>query len=159
MLQDNTKAGNLYFALNVALRAREPESRRAAMRTWGEYVHFLLRGLAKLPSYVGVVLRGIPNVSVAKEYKLHRPIKWNAFTSSTTSETVAATFFEEDGSDGIIFRITVSNGKRINPLSIFEREDEVLLWPGQEYTVTRAAFIEDGCAYIEMTEVDSRLVF
>ena len=156
-LPGGEKAGNLYYELNVALRARTPEARRATMRTWGEYVHYLLRGLAKLPSQAGVVQRGIPDLTVAAQYTLHRPIKWRAFTSSTTLEEAAAGFFEE-GADGVIFRITVSSGKRITPLSFFPEEGEVLLWPGQRYTVTRAAYIENGRTYIELTEV-TELVF
>ena len=120
-------------------------------------LHYLLRGLAKLPSHVGVVQRGIPDLTVAAQYTLHRPIKWRAFTSSTTLEEAAAGFFEE-GADGVIFRITVSSGKRITPLSFFPEEGEVLLWPGQRYTVTRAAYIENGRTYIELTEV-TELVF
>ena len=150
-LPGDTKTGNLYYELNIALRAKTPEARRMTMRTWGEFVHYLLRGLAKLPAHEGVVLRGIPDAALADQYTLHRPIKWRAFTSSTTSEDAAAAFFDA-GSPGIIFRITVKRGKRITPLSFFPEEGEVLLWPGQRYIVTRAAYVENGRTYIDLIE-------
>ena len=139
------KAGNLFYELNNALRANNPEARP----TCGEFVHYLQRGLAKLPSYEGVVFRGIPDAAVADQYTLHRPTRWNAFTSSTTSEDTAAAFFDAD-SPGIIFRITIQRGKRITPLPFFLIEEELLLWPGQRYTAARAAYIENGRTYIDL---------
>ena len=58
-LQLPEQAGNLYFELNNSLRAATPEALRTSMGTWGELVHYILRGLLKLPSYEGVVLRGV----------------------------------------------------------------------------------------------------
>ena len=40
------------------------------------------------------------------------------------------------------------------------QEGEVLLWPGQKYVVTRAAYVEGGRTYIDMLEEKSEpLVF
>ena len=55
---DGSKEGNVYFECNRMLRLRSMEQRAAMMRTWGAYVHYLLRGLSRLPNVVGDVFRG-----------------------------------------------------------------------------------------------------
>ena len=55
---DGSKEGNVYFECNRMLRLRSMEQRAAMMRTWGAYVHYLLRGLGRLPNVVGDVFRG-----------------------------------------------------------------------------------------------------
>ena len=47
----------------------------------------------------------------------------------------------------------------ITPLSFFPQEGEVLLWPGQCYVVTRAAYEEGGLTYIDLSEEQETLVF
>jgi hypothetical protein len=54
---DGSKEGNVYFECNRMLRQRSMEQRAAMMRTWGTFVHYLLRGLGRLPNVVGVVFR------------------------------------------------------------------------------------------------------
>ena len=55
---DGSKEGNVYFECNRMLRLRSMEQRAAMMRTWGAYVHYLLRALGRLPNVVGDVFRG-----------------------------------------------------------------------------------------------------
>ena len=55
---DGSKEGNVYFECNRMLRLRSIEQRAAMMRTWGAYVHYLLRALGRLPNVVGDVFRG-----------------------------------------------------------------------------------------------------
>jgi hypothetical protein len=57
---DGSKEGNVYFECNRMLRLRSMEQRAAMMRTWGTYVHYLLRALGRLPNVVGDVFRGYP---------------------------------------------------------------------------------------------------
>ena len=121
------------------------------MEAWGVYVHYTLRGLAKLSSFEGTVLRGVPgHEQIAHEYKKGRTIKWTAFTSSTTDPAAATAF---TSADGVIFRIKVKTGKVITKLSFFPREGEVLLWPGQKYVVTRPVYMEGGRHYIDMMKI------
>ena len=42
------------------MRPRSAQERAAMMRTWGAYVHYLLRALGRLPNVVGTVYRGYP---------------------------------------------------------------------------------------------------
>ena len=61
----------------------------------------------------------------------------------------------------LIFRIQVTRGKVIKLLSLFQQEDEVLLYPGMKFKVTRAAYVnpDDGYTYVDMTEEAPMLVF
>ena len=78
------------------------------------------------------------------------PVKWAEFNSCTTSLEAAKEFVGEN--DGVIFRITVTTGKVVTLLSLFPQEGEVLMWPGQKFVVTRAAYIEDGYTFLDMIE-------
>ena len=55
----------MYFECNRMLRQRSMEQRAAMMRTWGAYVHYLLRALGRLPNVVGDVFRGYPGTFTA----------------------------------------------------------------------------------------------
>ena len=63
---DGSKEGNVYFECNRMLRLRSMEQRAAMMRTWGAYVHYLLRGLGRLPNVVGDVFRGYPRARLCE---------------------------------------------------------------------------------------------
>ena len=130
------------------------------MTTWGVVVHYTLRGLDKLPNFVGMVLRGVPGkAQIVSQYALHRPVRWCAFISTTTSMAAASSFCD-DPADSVIFRLQVTRGKVINgALSMFPQEGEVLLWPGQRFMVTRAAYAEGGRTFVDMAERMPELVY
>ena len=50
----------MYPTAHACLRLRSAQERATMMRTWGAYVHYLLRGLGRLPNVVGDVFRGYP---------------------------------------------------------------------------------------------------
>ena len=115
---DGSKEGNVYFECNRMLRLRSLEPRAKMMKTWGVYVHYLLRALGRLPNIVGVVYRAQPDKGIVeREYKMGRSIQWSAFTSTVKDFTVAATF--TDRVQGVIFKITVGSGRDINAYSFF----------------------------------------
>jgi hypothetical protein len=148
---------NFYFALNTMLRKREVP----VMKLYQGYLYYLLNGLKKLPDVKAQVFRGISDVSVSKlsqEYWQGRKIHWSAFSSSTTSIETAKKF----SASKLIFRIDIINGKNIQGLSMFPREDEILLSPNMSFIVTRNLTQEvDGFSYINLVQVasDSTLVF
>ena len=157
-LADNEKRGNLYFEMNNALRADSAAARQQMMITWGLTVHYILAGLTKLPDYAGVVLRGVPDDGhLTAQYSLNRLVKWRAFSSSSSSLGAAAGFGTPE--DVLIFRIQVTRGKVIRLLSLFQQEDEVLLYPGMKFRVTRAAHAgDDGYTYVDMTEEEEPML-
>ena len=123
---DGSKEGNVYFECNRMLRLRSIEQRAKMMKTWGVFVHYLLRALGRLPNIVGVVYRGYPDKgTVEREYKPGRPIQWGAFTSTTTEFAAAKGF--TDPVQGVIFKITVSSGRDINAYSFYPQVLAVFL--------------------------------
>ena len=183
-LPDNEKRGNLYFEMNEAMRASSASARKQMMSTWGLTVHYILNGLEKLPDYAGTVLRGVTGKArIAPQYTNERLIKWRAFSSSSTSLDAAADFgalsvlifmithpvpdftsvcirVAGTPDDVLIFRIQVTRGKVIRLLSLFAQEDEVLLFPGMKFKVTRAAYVSaDGYTYVDLAEDAPMLVF
>jgi hypothetical protein len=119
---DGSKEGNVYFECNRMLRLRSLEDRAKMMRTWGVFVHYLLRALVQLPNITGVVFRGYPDKKdvIMREYQCGRTVQWGAFTSTTTSFE-AAKGFCGDPSSGVIFKINVSSGRDINPYSFYPK--------------------------------------
>ncbi|CAE8631881.1 unnamed protein product, partial [Polarella glacialis] len=124
------KQGSLYFELNNCLRERSPEGRAGLMRTWGDFMHYFLKGLSKLEPVSGVVYRGLPEKgAVIAQYKVGRPIQWGAFSSTSRAKEVAKKSFAGDKHSAIILKITITSGRRLGPLSFFPMEDEILLSP------------------------------
>jgi len=145
---------NLYYVLNNVLRERKPDK----MAMLKNYLAYLMSGLSKLLPVEGIVYRGIPREcidKVTKFYFLGSPVHWSGFTS-TTSNLIEAKGFAQKG--GIIFRITIHNGRRIGDYSGFPVEDEVLMSPNSRFIVTAGCHEEpDGYFYVDMLEVKSNV--
>eukprot|EP01106_Pelomyxa_sp_JSP_P003267 TRINITY_DN1490_c0_g2_i1.p1 TRINITY_DN1490_c0_g2~~TRINITY_DN1490_c0_g2_i1.p1 ORF type:complete len:382 (-),score=126.59 TRINITY_DN1490_c0_g2_i1:97-1200(-) len=152
------RAGTVYFQLNCDLRVRQ----KAKMDAWCPLLHFIFSALNKLPSFSGTVFRGIDNLEVAeREYKKGRIVFWSAFSSSTSSLEVAKGFVGGGGGGGegggrgrgVIFRIQVQNGKRVQLLSAMTPEEEVLLSPNSRFFVSQALHCESGLFFVDLEEV------
>ena len=149
--QTGKRAGNLYFELNVNLRARGIEQRAVMMKVWGGYMFYAMAALAALPAHKGIVYRGYPDKrEVLEEYKLGRPIQWGAFASTTTDLQASRGF--TDKTDGVIFKLTVLSGRSINDFSFFPTEGEILLTPSHRFTVSSEPYEIDGYTMLDMLE-------
>jgi hypothetical protein len=80
---------SLYYVLNKALRNRDI----VQIEHFKPYITILLRGLSKLPPYVGTVWRAFQNVDFTSLYKKGSVTVWNAFSSCTVELGVTQTFF------------------------------------------------------------------
>jgi hypothetical protein len=121
------KAGNLYYELNAALRKRGIQNRKELKDAWGDYMHFLMTGLAALPPVQGIVYRGMefPKKTQAVEtYRMGQTVQWGAFSSTAT--TLDSAFHSEQS---IMFKIKVHSGHDLCKYSIYASENEVLLSP------------------------------
>ena len=145
------QAGNLYFELNRALRKRGKEDRAALMDGWGVFMHFIMGGMAKLPKVEGTCYRGYPDKDTAiAQYKPGRPIQWGAFASTSTDFNTTKGFTNQ--ATGVIFKITVTDGRDINAYSFFPQETEVLLSPEHRFHVSSAPYERDGYTVIDMVQ-------
>jgi len=143
--------GNVYFELNKALRERGADQRKRAMEVWGNYAHYLIMGLGKLPDFAGTCYRGFPDKAmVLGEYQLGRPIQWGAFASVTTSWEAAKSFTDQQ--NGVIFKIAVTSGRQIAKYSFFTDENEVLLTPSHRFTVASEPYELDGYTLVYLIQ-------
>jgi len=161
MSEDVTGEGrdNFYMVLNATLRKRNTISPQVLM-VLRPYLTYLLRGLKKVKPISGIMaFRGVPAASldaVFQEYSVGRMVHWSGFTSSTINLLTARTF--AGGPGGVVFVITVVDGRTVKELSAFRSEDEILLSPNSKFIVASAA-TEDKDGYfvvqlIQMKEGD-----
>mmetsp|Transcript_69386 Transcript_69386/g.185132 ORF Transcript_69386/g.185132 Transcript_69386/m.185132 type:complete len:310 (+) Transcript_69386:405-1334(+) len=153
--------GNFYSRLNRRLRERDRES---IDRIEG-YLFLLMRGLLTLPSYQGVLWRGVDakgRERCLQEYTVGRKVHWSAFSSTTPDREVAEMFA---GPRGVLLRITLPKERRskardIHKLSVFD-EREVLLLPNFSFVVSDTGKLENGYDVIDLLEEsrESTLVF
>ena len=152
-LMQQVKTGNVYYELNQMLRKRGPADRAVLMRTWAGYMYYMMVGLGRLPDFQGVCWRGYNHGSkedILRTYALGRPIQWGAFTSVTTSRDAAKEFAPDTH---VVFKITVTSGRDINPYSFFPQEGEILLSPNHRFTVSSAPYEEAGYTFIDMVQI------
>jgi len=150
------KKGNLYFELNNSLRQRGAEARKGMMATWGPFVHYLLRGLNKLPAFKGEVYRGVVGKArILKEYIKGRPIQWGAFSSCSSKLNTTKSFTSK--ADGVIFKIDLQSGRTINAYSFYPKEDEVLMPCTSKFVVQSDPYTRDGYTMINLLETTGEI--
>ena len=116
-------------------------------------MHNIMGAMAQLPKVEGVCYRGYPDKATAvAQYKPGRPIQWGAFSSTSTDFGTTKGFTNQ--ATGVIFKITVTDGRDINAYSFFPQEAEVLLSPAHRFTVCSKPYERDGYTIIDMVQVD-----
>ena len=158
---DPDGADNFFVQLNELLRLREP----ATVRAIRPYLFFLFSALDKLPQHTGTVYRGIPASGleiIQNRYHVGTEIWWSAFTSTTTNLNTAKSFAEGPG--GIVFRITLTDGRRIQDYSAISREDEILLRPNTKFMVSQACHpVTEGALAgffcVDLVQAAGRFIF
>ena len=143
---------NFFVVLNDVLRERDGATVRALV----PYLHFMMGGMAALPSESTEVYRGVPvkHLYLTREkYRQGSPVHWSSFTSTSTDLRKAKRF--AGGAGGVIFRIHVLHGVNVNAYSAFPTENEILLSPNSRFVVNQACRLDpaDGYHYVDMLEV------
>ena len=75
-------------------------------------------------------------------------------SSSCTSTDFGTTKGFTNQATGVIFKITVTDGRDINAYSFFPQEAEVLLSPAHRFLVSSAPYELDGYTIIDMLQQD-----
>jgi len=140
------KDQNFYYILNNVLRQREYSTHLK----WSGYLYFLQSALSKLPNEELVVYRGIPDIDIIKtQYPQGQSIHWSAYTSTSVQMNTARNFAK---SDGVVMKINVVNGKKLNPYSVYDMEAEILLSHNMKYIVSRALYEENDMWFIDLVQ-------
>ena len=140
---------SLYRILNQALRSEN----RHGIKAWYPYLKLFTTALHKLPSFQGVVWRGV-QASISKDYDKGQRGVWWSVSSVSSDGSIMQQFMSQSG-ERAVFTIECKNGKRIHNHSYFPQEDEVLLMPGFYYEVTTKFSPAPGMHIIGLKEIDT----
>ena len=110
----------LYRDLNKTLR----ESRDFS--AWSVYLKHLLSGLKSMPYYRGKGYRGLRNYQDTNIYKKGQLVNWKTISALSKQEKVAKGFSNENGT---IFEVEVVSSKDISAVSLYAKEEEILMLP------------------------------
>mmetsp|Transcript_26642 Transcript_26642/g.46443 ORF Transcript_26642/g.46443 Transcript_26642/m.46443 type:complete len:370 (-) Transcript_26642:163-1272(-) len=132
----------LYFRLNQALRDQD---RARALPYYG-YLRLFLEAYGKLASSAGEFYRGIRK-DLTREYREGSTVTWWSVSSCTPNLGVARSF--GGGSDGgTLFRIRCKAIVPIMEFSAYKGEEEYILPPGTQLTVTKVSKRKGAAAEI-----------
>jgi len=157
-----TKRRNVYSELNSDIRRLKTcslEERHIILQAWGPLVSTLIQTLRRLPSYEGVVWRGVvePLEEVQRLFPPGRIVQMAAFTSTSTDKRTASRIA---GGGGTVFQVmsTGANAFGLAKISLIPNENEVLFLPNTFFYVGNARHevlveYEDPVAVIDLMEV------
>jgi hypothetical protein len=137
-----------YFQINQWLRGRQ-----ALSKTIEDQINLVEHALDKLPPYLGVSYRGQtlrPDFDVS-QYPIGGTISLDSFWSSSLNRRLA----EEWSGDTrhIVYEIVGSGqGKRIDDLSFFKSETEVLFRPGTRFKILDRRVDDQGNYFFRLLE-------
>lgn len=127
--EETPETSKPYNILNDAIRSFRDDF----LVPWNGFLYHFYSALRKLPYHNGVVYAASRNArSVNAEYTLGREVAWLGFTSTTRNAAMARRFA---GTEGVVFRITLSHGKSISEFRT-SGTDEVLIPPNAVLVVT-----------------------
>jgi hypothetical protein len=156
-ISEMTSDKSPYYVYNTALRQRNA----SRIKLWKDFSYHFINGLQKLPptkadSFRGenkrvttlskryvkdntVRLKLASSVCISTLSKIHGPVYdqvvWIGFTSTTLDRQNTLSQF---GTGGTFFKLKVLNGRNIKDLSLFPREQELLLLPNSNFVVETA---------------------
>jgi len=137
---------SLYYILNQALRTEN----RAQSKPFFPYLKLLLTAMKALPTYNGIVWRGVKG-DIHKSYIKDKDIIWWGFSSCTTNMDALKIFLGKE--ERTLFCIETSSAVDIMEFSEFKQESEVLLPPGTFLKVKNKFDTGGGLVIVEMKEL------
>jgi hypothetical protein len=122
---------SLYAKLNRDLASED----RKLMVKWFAYLKLLISGISAEPKVSATVWRGV-KADIAKDYPKDKKFRWWRFSSCTEEGDVLKNpmFLGETGKR-TLFSIDCTSGVKINHLSAYTAEAEVLIPPGTRFQV------------------------
>ena len=133
-----------YPALNQALRAENPQ----ALGPWLTYLKLLITALRKLPSCSITMWRDVAS-DIGSDFNQNIIHTWGSINSCSSKINVAACFA---GQKGTLFCVNAIHGKDITMYSEFQRENEIVLMPGNRLQVQSKSFELNGFHIIRLNE-------
>jgi hypothetical protein len=135
---------SLYTLFNQHLRSQE----RTKLTPWFLYLKLFLTALHKLPSYKGIIWRGVPE-DLSNQY--NDDCIWWGVSSCTKTLKATENFVGRIGKR-TLFSIECINGKDIKAHSHFQLEDEIILMPGTYLLVVSKSNPAEDLHIIQLRE-------
>ena len=124
---------SLYAVLNAALSKED----RGQLVVWFLFIKLLMTALIYEPMYVGNIFRGV-NKDIGSQYAKGKTIRWWRFSSCTEDGKVLDNpLFLGTQGKRTVFSIDCVTGVKIQHLSAYPTEAEVLLAAGTRFVVTQ----------------------
>jgi hypothetical protein len=140
---------SLYSRLNQALRSED----RQRVKPYIYYLKLILTALCKLPSYKGVIWRGV-KFDISASYHEGQRAVWWGFTSATADVQILndEQFLGTTG-NRTLFAIECKNAKQISEHSVYSMENELLLMPGFHFEVMSILHSGNDMHIINLKEI------
>lgn len=140
---------SLYRTINQALRTED----RRLIKPWFSYLKLVLTALRKLPSFEGIVWRGVQN-DMSGQYETGNRGVWWGFSTATLNAAIleSGQFLGQKGAR-TLFSIQCKDGKRLGCHSYFQNEEEILLLPGFCYEVVSVLKTAPDMHLINLKEI------
>ncbi|CAF4912696.1 unnamed protein product [Rotaria sp. Silwood1] len=148
---------SLYQLLNESLRAEN----RGKLIPWFTFLKLFFTALYKLPSYNGIVWRGIRDVNLSSKYKADTKFVWWGVSSCTTHiEVLESEQFLGKHGQRTLFSIEYINGKSVAKHSYFKNsEKEIILMPGSYFEVIGQLNPVPELCIIQLKEITPPIAF
>ncbi|MER7442535.1 ADP-ribosyltransferase domain-containing protein [Micromonospora avicenniae] len=142
-----------YRQINAALR--DPD--RSRVVPYLPYLRLLFSAVSRLPVRREPLWRGV-SLDLRAQYPLGRTVTWWGVSSCTAKLGVARAFLGDRGKR-TLFEVTPARAVGIRRFSAFTGEEEFILAPGTQLTVTEVAAERGGLCTVRLTELaEQRLV-
>lgn len=146
---ENPFGENINQRLSECLKTLRPESldgpedeERKTLEPWKDFLHFLMKGLHKLPGKRGKVFRGIGCHSdsevqeTSAKYQVGSKVQISSFSSAFCSQDKALDFIRSHGGQGVLFEIDLLFGRDVQAYSMFPDEQELIFLPNSFFLVS-----------------------
>jgi hypothetical protein len=135
-----------YRELNAALR--HPD--RARLAPYLPYLRLLFDAVGRLPVRPEPLWRGVA-LDLRAQYPLGRTVTWWGVSSCTSRPAVARSFLGSRGKR-TLFEVRPARAVGIREFSAFTEEEEYILLPGTQLTVTDVVAERGGLCTVTLTE-------
>jgi uracil DNA glycosylase len=139
-----------YREINAALRAPD----RDRIVPYVPYLRLLFSAVEQLPARTEPLWRGV-SLDLRAQYRLGRTVTWWGVSSCTSKLGVARAFLGGRGKR-TLFEVRPVRAVGIRSFSAFTDEEEFILLPGTQLTVTDVKAERGGLCTVTLTESDDR---
>ncbi|CAK67125.1 unnamed protein product (macronuclear) [Paramecium tetraurelia] len=120
------------YTCDLIYRKLNNDLRTSDYRRWKQYLRYLMEGFRLMKYYKGVAYRGIKDYQNTTLYKKGKIVQWSEVTSVSLNYKIAQHF---SNNKGMIFNIQLISGKDISKISIYEGEQELIMYPFSTFVV------------------------